>query len=83
MTGTNDGDVPMMKLKKTGKPIDVTFLEIDKVKDGKVTNAWLFYDNMAFASQLGLMPPPGEKAAGGDKAAPADKGMEKKKAGAK
>jgi predicted ester cyclase len=73
MTGTNDGDVPMMKLKKSGKKVDVTFLEIDKIAGGKVTNAWLFYNNMAFATQLGLMPPPGAKGAGdkaaGDKAA--------------
>jgi predicted ester cyclase len=85
MTGTNDGDVPMMKLKKTGKPIDISFLEIDKIKDGKVQTAWLFYNNLAFATQLGLVPPPGEKKAEGkadEKKAEgkADEKAEKKKA---
>lgn len=73
MTGTNDGDVPEMKLKKTGKAIDVRVGEIVKWQNGKAVEAYPFMDNMDFAVQLGLVPPPtGEpKAAGGT--APADK----------
>ena len=81
MDGTNDGNVPSMKLKKTGKKVSLTFLEIDKYKDGKITNAWLFYDGGAFANQLGLIPPPGEKKS--DKKHEEKKHEEKKSGGDK
>lgn len=57
LTGTNDGDIPMMKLEKTGKPIKIPFLQIDKYDNGKLRNVWLFYQSMAFAQQLGLTKP--------------------------
>ncbi len=61
MNGTNDGDMPSMKLKKTGKTLRVRFLEIDEVKDGKLKNIWIFDNSMAFAAQLGLLPQPAKK----------------------
>lgn len=61
MSGTNDGDMPSMKLKKTGKTLRVRFLEIDEVKDGKLKNMWIFDNRMAFAAQLGLLPQPAKK----------------------
>jgi predicted ester cyclase len=72
MTGTNDGDIAEMKLKKTGKAIDVRVGEIVKWKDGKAVAAYPFMDGMDIASQLGLVGGPGAegKAAA---AAPADK----------
>jgi predicted ester cyclase len=54
--GTNDGDFPAMKLKKTGRKVSMPFLEIDRLEGGKFKEAWLFFDGAAFAAQLGLMP---------------------------
>jgi predicted ester cyclase len=58
-TGTNTGDVPSMKLKKTGKAVTQQFVEIDKFAAGKTKNIWLFSNGASAAAQLGLMPPPG------------------------
>lgn len=67
LAGTNDGDMKMMKLKKTGKPINLNTSEIALFKDGKVKQLWWFGNGAEMAMQLGLMPPPGappaEKAA--------------------
>ena len=57
MEGTNTGDMGPMK--KTGKKVSVHYAELSKLKDGKLTNLWRFDNGMAFATQLGLMPPPG------------------------
>ena len=69
-SGTNDGVVPSMKLnKKTGKHVTTGFLSIVKLQGGKLKQQWLFDNGMAFAAQLGLLPPP--------KGAPADKNAAK------
>jgi ketosteroid isomerase-like protein len=57
-SGTNTGDMPGMKLKKTGKTVSVEYYTVSKLAGGKVKNLWLFSNGMAFASQLGLLPPP-------------------------
>jgi predicted ester cyclase len=63
--GTNDGAMPSMGVNKpTGKKVSSRYLEIDKIVNGKVKNMWVFDNGMAFAMQLGLMPPPGAKPAG-------------------
>jgi predicted ester cyclase len=57
-SGTNDGPLPSMKLwKKTGKRVSLSLLDIVKVQGGKLKNHWSFSNGMAFASQLGLIPP--------------------------
>jgi predicted ester cyclase len=54
--GTNTGPSPMMGIKRaTGKAVGVGYLEIARFENGKVKEDWLFYNGMAFASQLGLM----------------------------
>ncbi len=58
-TGTNTGDIPSMKLKKTGKAVTQQFVEIDKFAAGKTKNIWLFSNGASAAAQLGLLPPPG------------------------
>jgi hypothetical protein len=58
MTGTNDGDMPMMKLKKTGKKIDVAFGEVAQWDNGKLKTIYFFMDGMDMAGQLGLLAPP-------------------------
>lgn len=57
-TGTNTGDMPSMKLKKTGKAVNVEYYMVTKFAGGKVKSNWLFSNGMAFAGQLGLLPPP-------------------------
>jgi predicted ester cyclase len=51
--GTNDGDMPSMGLKKTGKKVTNRFLEIFRLEGGKVVEDWLFYNGAAFMAQLG------------------------------
>jgi len=57
-TATNTGDMPSMKLKKTGKAVNVEYYMVTKLAGGKVKNSWLFTNGLAFAGQLGLLPPP-------------------------
>jgi steroid delta-isomerase-like uncharacterized protein len=53
--GTNNGDLPSMHLKKTGKKVSLPFLAIHKIdSSGKVAATWIFYDGNSFASQLGV-----------------------------
>jgi predicted ester cyclase len=71
-SGTNTGDMPAMKLKKTGKPVNVEYYMLTKVAGGKVKDLWLFSNGMAFASQLGMLPPAkGAKAEAGKEPKPA------------
>jgi predicted ester cyclase len=71
-SGTNDGAMPSMKLyKKTGKRVSVNFLSVAKVSGGKLKNEWVFSNGMAFASQLGLLPPEKAKAPVAEKGAAA------------
>jgi predicted ester cyclase len=58
-SGTNDGNMPSMKLKKTGKRVSVRVLELDEVSNGKLARQHIFDNGLAFAMQLGLLPPPG------------------------
>jgi len=61
-TGTNDGPMPSMKLfKKTGKHLSLSYLSIAQLQGGKIKRQWLFTNGMAFAGQLGLLPPPKEE----------------------
>lgn len=55
--GTNTGDMPSLKIKKTGKPVNVEYYMVTKLAAGKVQKSWLFNNGMAFAAQLGLLPP--------------------------
>jgi predicted ester cyclase len=58
-SGTNDGDVAAMGLKKTGKKLSIGFLQLWKVNpDGLISGSWGFWNSAAFAMQLGLVPPP-------------------------
>jgi predicted ester cyclase len=50
--GTNDGDYPAMKLKKTGKKVSLPFIAIDRLGDGKIKESWMFYDGNSFLAQL-------------------------------
>jgi predicted ester cyclase len=55
---TNLGDMPAMKLKKTGKPVTINYLELIRFDKGKVAEVHRFFNGMAMAQQLGMMPAP-------------------------
>ncbi len=57
--GTHDGDGVMGK--KTGKKVSEQFLQIEKLDGGKITMAWVIYQNLGFMTQLGMLPPPPAK----------------------
>jgi predicted ester cyclase len=61
-SGTNDGNIPSWKLKKTGKQVSARYLEVNKLVGGKVKNVWILDNGMAVAGQLGLIPQPGASA---------------------
>jgi len=54
--GTNKGAMTSMGIKKpTGRAVSVGYTEMTRWENGKIKEDWLFYDGMAFASQLGLL----------------------------
>jgi len=65
LRGTNDGEVG--PIKKTGKKLDWTAIEINQWKDGKVQKSWPFANGMEFTTQLGLAPAPGDSKPGDKK----------------
>jgi steroid delta-isomerase-like uncharacterized protein len=60
LAGTNDGDMPSMKMPKTGKPVQLRFIEFTRLDGGKMKGNWLFYNGLAMAAQLGMIPPKAE-----------------------
>jgi ketosteroid isomerase-like protein len=57
-TGTNDHDMGKA-MKKTGKKVEIEYVEIAQLKDGKIAKLWRFRNGAAMAMQLGMMPAPG------------------------
>jgi predicted ester cyclase len=57
-SGTNDGDLPSWKLKKTGKKASARYLEVSKFAGGKLKNVWVLDNGLALATQLGATPQP-------------------------
>ena len=68
MTGTHQG--PFMDIPATGRPIDVTTIDIIRFEDGQAVEHWGVTDAMAMMQQLGMMPEP-EAGFAGDGAAAA------------
>ena len=56
MTGTQTG--PMGDLPASGKSFTLVNIIIQRLENGKVAETWISWDNVAFLSQLGLMPEP-------------------------
>jgi steroid delta-isomerase-like uncharacterized protein len=56
MTGTFDGQ-PFQGIDPTGKPIEVRGLDFIEIEDGLISSNTAYYDGMAFARQVGMMPP--------------------------
>jgi predicted ester cyclase len=54
--GTNKGPMAALGIKKaTGKSVSVRYLDIARWEGGKIKEEWLFYNGMAFATQLGMV----------------------------
>jgi predicted ester cyclase len=52
-TGTNDG--PMFGRPPTGRPIDITVMDVVRVVDGKIVEHWGVADRLAVLKQIGAM----------------------------
>lgn len=56
MTGVQTG--PLGDLPATGKRFTLVNIIIQRLENGKVVETWVSWDNVAFLTQLGLMPTP-------------------------
>ena len=52
-TGTNDG--PMFGRPPTGRPIDITVIDVMRVADGRMVEHWGVADRLAMLKQIGAM----------------------------
>jgi predicted ester cyclase len=52
-TGTNDG--PMWGRPPTGRPIDITVMDVMRVADGRMVEHWGVADRLAVLKQIGAM----------------------------
>ncbi len=60
MTGTHTGPLvgPAGEIPPTGRKIEFKFADIFRTNDGKVVEHHVYFDQMAFLGQLGLIPAP-------------------------
>jgi ketosteroid isomerase-like protein len=58
--GTHTGPMvsPMGEIPPTNRPLDLRFSDHFEVRDGKIVAHRIYYDQMAFLGQLGLLPAP-------------------------
>ena len=56
LTGTHSGG-PFAGIEATGKPIALDGIDHFVLRDGRVVSNFVVFDQMAFARQLGLLPP--------------------------
>ncbi len=57
--GTNTG--PLGETPATGRSVQVKFLAMFRIEEGKIAEIWVEWDNVSRLAQLGLLPPPGSK----------------------
>jgi steroid delta-isomerase-like uncharacterized protein len=55
-TGTHEGE--MMGVEPTGKQVEVSGVEINHVKEGRISASWTVSDSLGLMQQLGLTPQP-------------------------
>jgi predicted ester cyclase len=55
-TGTNLGSI--MKMPPTGKKIDITVMDVVRIRDGKIVEHWGVPDQLGMMLQTGLFPRP-------------------------
>jgi predicted ester cyclase len=55
LRGTHTG--PLGDLPATGRAVTLQFVDIMRVRDGKIVEHWLSMDQLSFLQQLGVIPP--------------------------
>jgi len=55
-SGTLTG--PMGEFPATGKSVELNFITIFRIEEGRIAEIWVEWDNLAMLTQLGLFPPP-------------------------
>jgi steroid delta-isomerase-like uncharacterized protein len=58
MTGTHTGT--FLGIPPTGKSVNVTGIQVFRIADGKIAEAWLQIDRLGLLQQLGVVPSPGQ-----------------------
>ncbi len=58
VTGTFSG-APYMGIEPTGRPVDLRGMDLIQFKDGRVAGNNIYYDQLAFARQIGMLPSEG------------------------
>jgi predicted ester cyclase len=58
VTGTFSGK-PYLGIEPTGSPIDLRGIDLIQIEDGRVAGNNIYYDQLAFARQIGMLPPEG------------------------
>jgi steroid delta-isomerase-like uncharacterized protein len=58
VTGTFTG-APYMGIEPTGRPVDLRGMDLIQIEDGRVAGNNIYYDQLAFARQIGMLPPEG------------------------
>ena len=59
VTGTNQGGFPLMNIPPNGNPIDIAFVGIYTLRDGKIVSHWGLNDVATLMQQLTAAPSPG------------------------
>jgi steroid delta-isomerase-like uncharacterized protein len=54
--GTHDGNLPAVDVEPTHESMELHGVTVYELEDGRVTEAWWHYDNVAFLAQLGIAP---------------------------
>jgi steroid delta-isomerase-like uncharacterized protein len=58
VTGTHTGE--FMGIPPTGKGVSVTAIQVFRIANGKIQEAWLQIDRLGMLQQLGVIPSPGQ-----------------------
>jgi steroid delta-isomerase-like uncharacterized protein len=56
--GTHEGE--FMGIPPSGRPVNVSLIDVVRISDGRVVEHWSVGDNLGMMQQLGAMPQPGE-----------------------
>jgi predicted ester cyclase len=55
--GTNDGPIPDLNLEATGKAVTLPGMGFYRFESGKIVEMWTLVNALAWAQQLGVIPP--------------------------
>lgn len=59
MTGTNMGGIPWAGIPANEKKLDVQWISVYRIREGRVAESWGLNDIATFMQQMGAMPGPG------------------------